>query len=166
MKEVTSSDCLCVCLSVDATVRAHTRVWLERLLPGAGLPAWAALHSVSLSPSQPAMAGPVHGEWYGTQCSNITISIPGSAFLCQCWPLVCCSVCVQDTSSEPLFTRTVLLTTSPRLSHWTPASDQRRRSRVNKHFHFTFLWHQKEKGVLLVQVTSSNEHFNVAADLV
>ncbi|KAA8589371.1 hypothetical protein FQN60_012736 [Etheostoma spectabile] len=32
--------------------------------------------------------------------------------------------------NEPPFTRTVLLTASPRLSRWTPASDQRRRSQV------------------------------------
>lgn len=85
-------------LSADAAVHAHTRMWLERLLSGAGLPAWAALHSVSLSPPQPAMAGPVHGEWY--RPSHIGISIHSSfsiahvnVFLCLCWAFIWSSVC-------------------------------------------------------------------------
>lgn len=55
--------------SVDATVHGHTRMQLERLLSGAGLSAGAALHSVSLSPPQLALAELTHGEWYDPQYS-------------------------------------------------------------------------------------------------
>lgn len=40
---------------------------------------------------------------------------------------------VQDTSSEPPFTRTVQPTASPRRLRWTPASGLRRRSQVVSH---------------------------------
>ena len=53
--------------STDASVHTESRVQLERLLSGAGLPARAVLRSVSLSPPQPAVAAPVHGEWYTTR---------------------------------------------------------------------------------------------------
>lgn len=57
-------------------------------------------------------------------------------------------LCVQDISSEPRFTRTVLPTASRRLSHWTPASDQRRRSQVKQtlSFHFLSLHAMKSEG--------------------
>lgn len=88
-----------VSLCAGITVHAHTRVWLERLLSGAGRIAWAALHPVSLSPPQPAMAGPVHGERYRTQYSYVDISVLGSlnagcvnVHMCLCWALACSSV--------------------------------------------------------------------------
>lgn len=158
---------LVVSLSVDATVHAHTRMWLERLLSGSGLPAWAALHSVSLSPPQPAMAGPVHGEWYNIYIYyNINVKALATCqfkyctckrFSCWYWALVCSSVCPgyqlrasiysygpADSQPSP-FTLDASIRSAEALSGTQTLSF---------HFFLCTLWNQKE-GILLVQVTSS-----------
>lgn len=154
------------CLSADVAVHAHTRMWLERLLSGAGLPAWAALHSVSLSPPQPAMAGPVHGEWY--RPSHIGISIHSSfsiahvnIFLCLCWAFIWSSVCAGYQLRASIYSY------GPADSQPSPfALDTSIRSaEALSGKKNTFMWlffsarsEIRRRGWLLVKVTPSTEH--------
>lgn len=68
----------------DASVLAHSRVRVERLLPGTGRCARAALHSVPLSPPQPPLAGPGHRERYVHTAPPLALTV--SISLCVEFP--------------------------------------------------------------------------------
>lgn len=67
--------------SPDVPVHPESRMQLERLLSGAGVSARTPLHSVSLSPPQPAVAAPIRGKRYAAQHQHLC-RFKGSALTC------------------------------------------------------------------------------------
>lgn len=93
-------------------------------------------------PSLSAPVPPAASPGRARPSRTVTSARPSTAFLsvslsvCACVDLPsAASPHTQDTNSGPPSTRTVRPTASPRRSHWTPASDQRRRFLVKRPFY-------------------------------
>lgn len=72
---------LSVCFP-DAAVHPILRLWMERLLSGAGVFTGAALHTVSLPATQPAVdSGTSNGEWYSPQHQHLHCVLRRSLYL-------------------------------------------------------------------------------------